>query len=166
MYLFCFVLWLTNNPSSLVGFGISVSKDVCILMLFIQILSGHLPAPQHLVMFIVEGETFPWVQSSMKININLFFFIITSCIYVTWHLLFTFNLWTSSSNALFFYILSYTWQICKLERVVWSARASTLFFNWLCMMIAYGLHQQTLQFADGMLKDATLKRFSRAAIPF
>ena len=137
-------------------------------MQFIQILFGHLPAPQHLVMFIVEGETFQWVKPSTEINIKLFFIIIiTSWVYVKSHLLFLFNLWTSSSNVIFFYALSYTWQICKLERVVCFAQASTLFFNWLCMMIAFGLHQQTLQFTDGLLKDATLKRFSIEAIcPF
>ncbi|KAL9320337.1 hypothetical protein ACSQ67_012176 [Phaseolus vulgaris] len=69
-----------------------------------------------------------------------------------------------TSNYLF--IVTSCIYICKLERVVCFAQASTLFFNWLCMMIAYGLHQQTLRFIDGLLKDATLKRFSREAILF
>jgi hypothetical protein len=69
-------------------------------------------------------------------------------------------------NAIFFYALSYTWQICKQERVVCFAPVNTLFFNWLCTTIAYGLPQQILQFIDGLLKDATLKRFSKEAILF
>jgi hypothetical protein len=154
-----FVICLTIVTSFLVGFGISVSKDVCILMLFIQILFGLLLAIQRLVMFIVVVETLLWVQFFLKSKMDIFIIVIwifcdlfcLTCEVIFWPII-----WFSS----------YTWQICILERVFCLARGNNQSFNWLCMMIAYGWHQQTHQFTDGLLKYATHRRFSKEGILF
>lgn len=70
LLLILLVLHVVDQPvhlsSHFTGYGILVSSDACIPMPCIQILSGHLQAPQHLAMFIVVGGTFPWVQFSPR----------------------------------------------------------------------------------------------------
>lgn len=168
--------------SHFTGYGILVSRDACIPMPCIQILSGHLQAPQHLAMFIVVGGTFPWVQFSprtqpMQIFPCLFlmfchyFFPLAYDVFS----LFSFSISLSLFFLIFFcnthplmpnsvYTLSYTWQTWRQERVFCFAQRNILFCNWHCMMMAYGLQQLTLLYADGQLKDVTLKRFFREAV--
>lgn len=56
------IVLVNNHPLYFTDYGILVSSDVSIPMLFILILFGHLPALQLLVMFTVVEETFRLVH--------------------------------------------------------------------------------------------------------
>jgi hypothetical protein len=102
-----FVICLTIVTSFLVGFGISVSKDVCILMLFIQILFGLLLAIQRLVMFIVVVETLLWVQFFLKSKMDIFIIVIwifcdlfcLTCEVIFWPIIWFFQLYLTDLHT-------------------------------------------------------------------
>jgi hypothetical protein len=102
-----FVICLTIVTSFLVGFGISVSKDVCILMLFIQILFGLLLAIQRLVMFIVVVETLLWVQFFVKNKMDIFIIVIwifcdlfcLTCEVIFWPIIWFFQLYLTDLHT-------------------------------------------------------------------